>query len=125
MLLTIKLIWFGVEALKPQDVEKPKEGDVNVPAGTVNAPVMTSPVFNTLPVAYPTSVAVMEFAMKLPDESRAAIALLILEDVAVVAEFTTLPGVAMMFSLVSEMEAESEISLFVMREDDNVPLAAL
>ena len=51
-------------------------------------------------------------AEKLPEASRATIALAVLALVAVVAELETLPAVAMVASFVSTMAAEAETSAF-------------
>jgi hypothetical protein len=76
-------------------------------------------------VAFPDKFAVMVPAEKLPDESRATIALAVLRLVAVVAEFATLPAVLMVANFESVIAADDEISALTINELDNSPDALL
>jgi hypothetical protein len=64
-------------------------------------------------------------AEKLPDESRATIALAVFALVAVVAEFATLPAVLMVANFESAIAADDEISALTINELDNNPAALL
>jgi hypothetical protein len=64
-------------------------------------------------VTLPVRFAVIVPAEKLPEASRATIALTVLALVAVVAELDTLPAVAMVASLVSAMAAAASTSVLV------------
>jgi hypothetical protein len=76
-------------------------------------------------VALPDKVAVMVPAEKLPDESRATIALAVFALVAVVAEFATLPAVEIVANFESVIAADDEISALTINELDNNPDALL
>ena len=93
------------------------------------APDILSPAFNTFkeeaPVTVPVRLAVIMEAVKLPDRSRATIALAVFAAVAVVAPFKTLPAVEIVPNLVSAILAEAETSLFTINEDDRLPDASL
>ena len=106
-----------------------RDGAAAVPAGNCNAPVMVSPALSTfndaLPVTLPVRFAVIVPAEKLPDESRATIALAVLALVAVVAEFATLPAVEMVANLLSVIAAFGAISAFTINELDKLPEASL
>jgi len=62
-------------------------------AGTDSRPVIVSPVFSTLRLAAPVSVAVMLFAEKLPLLLRKTMVLIMLDELAVVAVLSTRPAV--------------------------------
>ena len=76
-------------------------------------------------VAVPLNVAVMVPALKLPDESRVTIAFIVLLLVAVVAEFATLPAVAIVPNFVSVIAAADAISALTINELDRFPDASL
>jgi len=101
------------------------DGNAVVPAGNCNVPVMVSPAFNTLADAAPVKLAVMVPAEKLPELSRATIALAVLLLVAVVAEFATLPAVLIVANLVSTIAADGDTSALTINELDNNPVASL
>ena len=82
---------------------------------------MVSPVFNTLLEADPVKLAVMVPALKLPEASRATIALAVLASVAVVAELATLPAVLIVANLLSVIPAPEAISALTMRDVDTTP----
>src|SRR5256885_15268485 len=81
------------------------DGNAVVPAGNCSVPVIVSPAFNTLFVALPFNVAVIMFALKFPDASRATIAFAVLALVAVVAELATFPAVEIVANFVSTIAA--------------------
>jgi len=70
-------------------------------------------------------LAVIVVAEKLPDASRATIALAALAAVAVVAELATLPAVEIVANFVSTIAADGSISAFTIREVDNNPNESL
>ena len=76
-------------------------------------------------VALPLKFAVMVPAEKLPDASRATMALAVLALVAVVAELATLPAVEIVASLLSVIPADADTSAFTIRELDNNPAELL
>jgi len=106
-----------------------RDGAAAVPAGNCNAPVMVSPALSTFndaaPVTFPVKFAVIVPAEKLPDASRATIALAVLALVAVVAEFATLPAVLIVANLLSTIPAFAAISLLTINELDKLPDASL
>ena len=73
-----------------------------------------SPVFNTFSDAAPVRLAVIVPAVKLPEPSRATIALAVLALAAVVALLLTLPAVEMIASLVSTIAALALMSSLTM-----------
>ena len=76
-------------------------------------------------VALPLKFAVIVPAEKLPDASRATIALAVLALVAVVAEFATLPAVEIVANLVSTIAAAGSTSALTINDVDNNPAALL
>ena len=101
------------------------DGKAFVPAGNCNVPVMVSPALRTLSAAAPIKLAIIVPAEKLPDASRATIALAVLRLVAVVAEFATLPAVEIVANFVSAIAAAGSTSAFTINEVDNSPEALL
>jgi hypothetical protein len=109
------------------------DGAAAVPAGSVNVPVNVPPVNGrsceawpvTLPVTFPIKLAVIVPAEKLPDESRATIALAVFALVAVVAEFATLPALEIVANFESVIPADDEISLLTINELDKLPEESL
>jgi hypothetical protein len=63
--------------------------------------------------ALPDNAAVIVPAVKLPEESRATMALAVFEEVAVVAEFATLPAVEIVDNLLSAIEPASIVLVTV------------
>jgi hypothetical protein len=102
-----------------------KDGAAVVPAGNIKVPVIVSPDLSTFNDAAPVIVAVILFATKLPELSRATIALGVLALVAVVAELATFPAVLIVFNLLSVIPALAEISLFTINELVNNPVELL
>src|SRR5260221_154002 len=90
---------------------------------------MVSPALSTfndaLPVTLPVRFAVIVPAEKLPELSRATIALTVLELVAVVAELATLPAVEIVASFVSTIAAAGSTSALTINDVDNNPAALL
>src|SRR5207244_6355333 len=76
-------------------------------------------------VAFPHKLAVMVPAEKLPDASRATMALAVFALVAVVAELATLPAVEIVANLVSAIAAAESISALTISELDKLPEASL
>src|SRR5580658_1357011 len=76
-------------------------------------------------VALPLKFAVIVPAEKLPELSRATIALGVLVLVAVVAEFATLPAVEIVANFESAIAAAGSISALTINELDNNPAALL
>ncbi len=117
----------------PAFVDKPvvvlpvnaNDGNAVVPAGNCNAPVIVSPDLRTFNEAAPVKLALIVPAEKLPEPSRATIALAVFALVAVVAELATLPAVLMVASLVSTIAADGSISAFTINELDNNPEESL
>ena len=118
---------FAVAADKPVFVlpVNCNDGAAAVPAGNVNVPVNVPPVRGRSNDACPVRLAVMVPAEKLPDASRATIALAVLALVAVVAELATLPVVEIVASLVSTIPAAADTSASTIRELDKLPDASL
>jgi len=75
--------------------------------------------------ALPTRFAVIVPAEKFPEESLATIADTTLEDVADVAELETFPDVVIVANFVSVIEAEEEISVFVINAEERFPELSL
>jgi len=75
--------------------------------------------------AFPFNVAVITFAVKLPEASRNTMALGTLAIVAVVAELATLPALVIVANLSSVIAAEELISLFTISDVLKVPDASL
>ncbi len=90
-----------------------------------NTPVMVSPAFKTFNDAAPVRDPVIVPAAKLPEPSLATIALVVLDEVAVVAELETFKGVEMVANLVSAMAAIELISASTMEEVDRVPFESV
>src|SRR5260221_10203267 len=88
------------------------DGRAVVPAGNCNAPVIVSPALSTFNDAAPVKLAVIVPAEKLFDASRNIIVLAVLELVAVVAEFATLPAVEIVANFVSTIAAAGSTSAF-------------
>jgi hypothetical protein len=117
--------WFALERFSATDV---------VPT---NRLLLPSTPLGTVPLSWPagsevsdapeplTVVAVMVPAVKLPEASRATMALAVFALVAVVAELATLPAVLMVSSLVSAIAALALMSALTMAPDSTtVPLAS-
>ena len=85
---------------------------------------MVSPALRTFnddaPVTLPTKAAVIVPAVKLPEISRATIALAVFAAVAVVAEFNTLPAVEIVASL-SLAIVPTVISSLIINDVERVP----
>jgi hypothetical protein len=86
---------------------------------------MVSPALSTFCEALPVKFAVIVPAEKLPDASRATMALAVLALVAVVAELATLPAVEIVASFVSTIPAPAAMSVLVINELDKLPEASL
>lgn len=83
------------------------------PVALVRVPldgVPSAPPLTKLPLAVPVNAAVIVPAVKLPEASRATIALAVFADAAVVAELLTFKAVEIVASLVSTMAADAFIS---------------
>lgn len=76
-------------------------------------------------VALPDKFAVIVFAEKLPEASRATMALAVFALVAVVAEFATLPALEIVANLVSAIAAVPLTSALTINEVDKTPDASL
>ena len=98
-----------------------KDGRAVVPAGSCNVPVMVSPTLSRFSEAAPSKSAITIFAEKLPEASRATIALAVLRPVAVVAVFATLPAVLIVASFESTIPAAAMISALVINELESTP----
>ena len=96
-----------------------------MPAGSVSVPVIVSPDLRTFSDAAPVKLAVIVPAEKLPDALRATIAFAVLAEVAVVAEFATLPAVEMVANFVSTIAAAGSTSAFTINELEINPEALL
>ena len=76
-------------------------------------------------VALPLKLAVIVPALKFPDASRATIAFAVFPLVAEVAEFKTLPDVAIVANFVSAIAAVGDTSALTINELDKLPEASL